>query len=112
MEKSWLEESGSTFLIASGGDYEAAATATAANGMKVWECYVAGLDPTNANSRFEAKIEVKDGVPTVAWTPNLNESEPTRVYTIYGKESLSNSEGWVSPTNLLHRFFKVGVEMP
>ena len=94
------------------GSNEAAATATAANGMKVWECYVAGLDPTNANSRFEAKIEVKDGVPAVTWTPNLNESELTRVYTIYGKESLGSSEDWVSPTNSLHRFFKVGVEMP
>ena len=94
------------------GSNEAAATATAANGMKVWECYVAGLDPTNANSRFEAKIEVKDGVPAVTWTPNLNESELTRIYTIYGKESLGSSEDWVSPTNSLHRFFKVGVAMP
>jgi hypothetical protein len=94
------------------GSNEDAATSTAANGMKVWECYVAGLDPTNENSHFEVKIEMKEGMPIVTWSPNLNENEETRSYTIYGKESLDDGEDWTSPTNSLHRFFKVGVQMP
>ena len=112
IEKTWLEDNGHMFLIASDYDYETAATSTAANGMKVWECYVAGLDPTNENSHFEAKIEMKEGMPVVSWSPNLNEKEETRVYTIYGKGSLDDGEDWTSPTNSLHRFFKVGVQMP
>ena len=34
-----------------------------------------------------------------------------RLYKIYGKEKLSDAD-WVYPTNTLHRFFKVTVEMP
>lgn len=99
-------------LASEHGSNEDAATSTAANGMKVWECYVAGLDPTNENSHFEAKIEMKEGMPVVTWSPNLNEKEETRVYTIYGKGSFDDGEDWTSPTNSLHRFFKVGVQMP
>ena len=51
-------------------------------------------------------------MPIVTWSPNLNENEKTRNYTIYGKESLDDGEDWTSPTNSLHRFFKVGVQMP
>ena len=29
----------------------------------VWQDYVAGTDPTNALSKFTAKIEMKDGEP-------------------------------------------------
>ena len=29
--------------------------------MSVWQDYVAGTDPTNAQSKFTAKIEMKDG---------------------------------------------------
>ena len=32
--------------------YETAAKATAANGRKVWECYVLGLDPTDPSDDF------------------------------------------------------------
>ena len=40
----WLDGYPALLAEHSGG-YEAAANATAANGWKVWECYVAGLDP-------------------------------------------------------------------
>ena len=97
-----------------GGDYEAAALATAANGHnKVWECFVAGISPTNAASVFTAKIEMRDGLPVLMWEPDLNENgaKSERLYKVYGKENLSDV-GWVYPTNSLHRFFKVTVEMP
>ena len=48
--------------------YEAAALATAANGRKVWECYVLGLDPQVATSDFRiASFPMKaDGTPDFA----------------------------------------------
>ena len=102
-----------TLLAEHNGDYEAAANATAANGHnKVWECYVAGISPTNDTARFTAKIELKDGVPVVAWEPDLNTNGVVRTYKVYGSETLNNGGEWQYPTNSLHRFFKVKVEMP
>ena len=48
--------------------YEMAAKATAANGRKVWECYVLGIDPQDAASDFRiASFPMKaDGTPD--WT--------------------------------------------
>ena len=95
--------------------FEAAANATAASGLnKVWECFVAGTDPTNETSRFEAKIEMKDGVPVVTWEPDLNENgtKSERLYKVYGREGFGDGSPWQYPTNSLHRFFKVTVELP
>ena len=93
--------------------YEAAAMATAANGRnKVWECFVAGISPTNETARFTAKIEMQDGAPVVSWEPDLNTNGVVRTYKVYGSETLENGGEWQYPTNSLHRFFKVTVEMP
>ena len=93
--------------------YESAALATAANGVnKVWECYVAGLVPTNAAAWFEARIEIDaDGTPHISWVPDLNENgtKQERVYTVEGKAELTDSWGL---TNNLSRFFHVKVGMP
>jgi len=79
------------------------------------ELRVIGLsgDPTNETSRFSAKIEMRDGVPVVTWEPDLNENgvKSERLYKVYGKENLTD-DSWAYPTNSLHRFFKVTVEMP
>ena len=91
--------------------YEAAANAVALNGLKVWECYLAGLDPTNATSKFTASIAISNGVPWVTWTPNLNTNGIVRNYTVLGKTNLTDTAEW-APTNSAHRFFKVRVEMP
>ena len=68
---------------------------------------------TNASSLFTAKIDMRDGLPVIAREPDLNEngSKSERLYKVYGKESLGDAD-WVYPTNSLHRFFKVTVEMP
>ena len=93
--------------------YEAAAKATAANGRnKVWECFVAGICPTNETASFTARIEMQDGVPVVTWEPDLNTNGVVRTYKVYGRETLENGGEWQYPTNSLHRFFKVTVEMP
>ena len=78
---------------------------------KVWECYVAGLVPTNATDVFRAVILMENGAPVVGREPDLNEggTKHERVYTVEGKENLADS--W-APTNSASRFFHVKVEMP
>ena len=53
-----------------------------------------------------------DGAPIVTWEPDLNTNGVVRTYKVYGKESLESGGEWQYPTNSLHRFFKVAVEMP
>jgi formylglycine-generating enzyme required for sulfatase activity len=75
--------------------YESAAKATAANGVnKVWECYVAGLVPTNATDVFRAVISMVNGNPVIGWTPDLNEggTKQERVYTVEGRSSLAEGD--------------------
>jgi hypothetical protein len=94
--------------------YESAAKEDAANGVnKVWECYVAGLAPTNATDVFRALISIgADGEPIVGWEPDLNEdgTKHERVYTVEGRESLTDGN-W-GPANAASRFFRVKVNMP
>ena len=93
--------------------YENSAKATAANGFnKVWECYVAGISPTNETAKFTAAIEMVDGVPQITWSPDLNTNGVERTYTIWGKTNLTDEVEWECPTNSAHRFFKVTVDMP
>ena len=105
-------------LAVANGDYEAAAKATAANGVnKVWECYVAGLDPTNMTARFEATITMDaNGKPHVAWNPPLPAAEAAkREYRILGAKSLGGE--WDDVTDMAdpdakgYRFFKAKVRM-
>ena len=111
---SWLAGYG---LGVASGDFEAAAKAPSGKrapdgkAMSVWEDFVAGTDPTNANSVFTATIEMVDGAPRVRWSPDLNSNGVVRTYTVFGKAELSD-ESWHSPTNAADRFFKVEVGMP
>ncbi len=110
---SYFDNDYPTLLAEHGGDYEAAALATAANGHnKVWECFVAGISPTNETSSFVAKIEMVAGMPIVTWDPDLNTNGVVRTYKVYGKETLEAGGEWQYPTNSLHRFFKVEVGLP
>ena len=54
---------------------------------------------------------MEDGVPVIGWEPDLNEggTKHERVYTVEGKENLTDS--W-TPTNSASRFFRVKVSMP
>ena len=110
---SWLDE----YRIGVGTDYETAGNAASGKmqggrALQVWQDYVAGTDPTNLASRFTAKIEMADGAPIVTWEPDLNTNGVIRIYKVYGKETLEGGGEWQYPTNSLHRFFKVTVEMP
>lgn len=89
-------------------DYEEKANDTAANGQKVWESYLIGLDPTDSAAKFVSSITIEDGKPIVSWDPNLGGA---RAYTILGSTDLKTwtkvEEGRASDYN----FFKVSVEM-
>jgi hypothetical protein len=106
----WLEEQGLGDGTAEG--YEAAAAADAANGAyKVWECYVAGLDPADPAARFTAEIGFTNGTPVVTWTPDLNEKggKAARAYKVEGRPGMEDEWG---PTNAASRFFRVRVGLP
>ena len=105
---SWIDENAPSAVASAGGDYEAAAKALAANGAnKVWECYVAGLSPTNAAARFEARVGFENGEPVVTWNPDLGAA---RDYVVEGKTNLVD-RSW-GPTNESTRFYRVKVSMP
>ena len=104
------------------GDYERTVHAIAANGMTVMENCIAGLESSDVDAAFHAKIAIdENGIPKISWTPALNgetngEGVPdgVRVYKVYGKESLKQTN-WesVTPENKMRmQFFKVTVEMP
>ena len=100
--------------------YETAALATAENGVnKVWECYVAGLDPTDEDARFMATITMgADGKPEISHNPPLPAAEEAkREYRILGAETPDAPEQWTDVTDIPdldaagYRFFKVKVRM-
>ena len=103
----WLE----SHSLAESGDYEAAAFATAANGENaVWECYVAGLDPTNPDSRLIATIRMEGDTPVVGYLPPRPEHTPAEWYHVVGKADLADEE-WEELADG-QRFFKVRIVVP
>ncbi len=81
----------------------------AANGMTLHECYVAGLDPGDPDANLVAYIAMDEAdEPVITWEPDFT---PDRVYTVEGKETLSDAE-WASPSNAASRFYRVKVELP
>jgi len=82
--------------------------------LTVEEEYIAGTDPTNAMSQLKAFVDLSDGYPKVTWDPDLNEdgTKAIRTYKVWGKKTLDDGAGWLWPTNALHLFFRVTVEMP
>ena len=109
----WLRERFPT-MGGQPSDYEAKGNAAAANGRKVWECYVAGENPNDPASKFAVAIEIVNGNPVVTWSPDLGED---RVYTVRGARDLNGT--WVDVTSKApatrraegYRFFKVEVWM-
>ncbi len=116
----WLDSNAKLFVTRFYGDYEAAAHATAENGIHaVWECYVAGLDPTDPSAQFLATITMDaNGQPEISHDPPLAAAEEAkREYRILGKRTLAPTEDWTDVTDIPdldaagYRFFKVKVGM-
>lgn len=117
---SWLEEYATEILESTGGNYDAAANSNAANGIPVWQCYLAGLSPTDTEAEFQVKsVSIVNGEVIIEWDPDLNDNgtKMARHYTLLGKRLLTDgdwseipsdadmdAEGW--------RFFRVRVGLP
>ena len=72
----------------------AAAELIATNGLPVWQAYVAGLNPTNANSRFTVSTAFAPGqVPQIIFN-----TVPTRTYRVETATSLGT--WWVLLDNI------------
>jgi hypothetical protein len=116
----WLEENAEGVLAEAGGDYEAAAKAAAANGRAVWECYVAGLSPTDPEAEFKV-VSFRLENRKIEWEcePDWSEAPGAqrRDYHVEGATSLKACDwanigeaddveagGW--------QYFRVAVEVP
>lgn len=79
--------------------YEAAGNATAANGVnKVWECYVAGISPTNATQSFRTIVSWKNCEPRISWSRNLRLMRKRRGFTPKSaRRTLPTMAGRMSP---------------
>ena len=108
------------YLQAQSGDYERAVMSIGSNGCKLYESYVAGLDPTDPRSTFSTKIEFQGGKLVVSWEPALNGMDENgrckktgvRTYRVLGSTDLKT---WIEVNDgeeSKFSFFKVNVEMP
>ena len=108
----------SNIVMAVGGDKSAAMKSTAANGRKVWECYVLGLDPEKTGDFKITSFPMKaDGTPdlsAITFEPaqsrwNLSGATPK----LKGKATLDAEWQDVPPGgNPSFRFFTVEVVLP
>ncbi|MBR3582999.1 MAG: leucine-rich repeat protein, partial [Kiritimatiellae bacterium] len=109
----WLDE----YDLARDGDYEKAAAGAAANQRPAWECYVAGLDPTNPASDFKVRLVSHGGAASLEWTPDLSRASDKRAYRVMGKKVMESTE-WTEVTDAGDwvaegwRFFQVRVALP
>ena len=101
----WLVSHGLAAEGATDAEFEAAALATAENGRPVWECFVAGLDPTTKDD-FRVFIDMDGGEPVVTWWPS---NVAGRVYAVWGKADLTDE--WSCPVEPSHRFYQVRVAL-
>lgn len=76
--------------------------------MSVFDEYVAGTDPDDANSVFRTSITMGSDGPELSWTPDRPDD---RVYTVYGKADLADAV-WSAEPDDAHRFFRVEVALP
>lgn len=106
-------------VTAAGGDVNAAISANAANGRKVWECYVLGLDPEIATDDFKITSFTlcPDGTlnqDSVKYTPAHDKwNIPGAAAVLQGAETLDGEWQTVTEANKASlRFFKLVFQLP
>ena len=113
----WIDAH-SNIVMAVGGDKSAAMKSTAANGRKVWECYVLGLDPEKTGDFKITSFPMKsDGTPdlsAITFEPEQKRwNLPGATPKLKGKATLDAEWQDVPPGgNPSFRFFTVEVQMP
>ena len=95
--------------------YATIVNSTAANGRKVWACYVADLDPTDPDDDLVAGIDVSGGKVRVYI---LKGQSPNRYYSLLGYETLDgkrtilrNGLDYDYPDSSSYRFFRIEVSL-
>ena len=111
----WIDKYES-LVSAAGGDKAAALRRTAANGRKVWECFMLGVDPTKADDDFKiTRFWMDGGKPMFEFshsTDGAGNSFTPRIKT-KGKAKLSDVWSDVpAGGNSAFRFFTVEVMVP
>ena len=104
---SWLADLG---LVDAGMSNEtAAALDVDGDGLTAAQEYLAGTDPTDADSVLLTGLRFPGGTPEVTWTPDL---ESDRDYRVLAKKALTDLD-WTDVTDLddrsAYRFFTVEV---
>ena len=97
--------------------YELAAKSVAANGRKVWECYVLGLDPVGTRDFRIVSFPMKpDGTPdlgNITFDPPQEEWNVAATYRLMGAAALDGPWQEVPVSgDTAARFFKVEVLLP
>lgn len=116
----WIQDNLSARVKEAGGDAAAALAADAANGRKVWECYVTGLDPDDPDNDFRI-VEFpfkEDGTPdldNVDFVPPVEAwNVPGAKARIVGKTELDSAE-WTEVTEAnatSFKFFRIEIVLP
>jgi hypothetical protein len=96
--------------------YEAAAKATAANGRKVWECFMLGVNPTKADDDFKiTRFWMEGGKPMFEFSHSTDGAGNSFVPRLKVKGKAELLDGWSDVPeggNSAFRFFTVEVELP
>ena len=89
---------------------------TAANGRKVWECFMLGVDPTKADDDFRiTRFWMEDGVPKFEFSHSADGSGNSFMPRIKPLVKAKLSDPWqdVPPGgDTSFRFFTVEVALP
>jgi len=81
----WLQEDFSTWFEACCETPQSIATLKGTNNRSLWENWLIGTSPLEDSGDLRAFIQITNGVPTVSWSPDLNNGsgkKGVREYTI------------------------------
>ena len=112
---SWIDKYDS-IVTAAGGDKAAALQRTAANGRKVWECFMLGVDPTKADDDFKiTRFWMEGGKPKFEYSHSTDGAGNSFLSRLKVKGKAKLSDGWSDvPTagDSSFRFFTIEVVLP
>lgn len=112
---SWVDKYES-IVTSAGGDKAAALQRTAANGRKVWECFMLGVDPTKADDDFKiTRFWMEGGKPMFEFSHSTDGAGNSFTPRIKMKGKAKLSDGWSDVPesgNSAFRFFTVEVALP
>jgi hypothetical protein len=111
----WIDKYES-IVTSAGGDKAAALQRTAANGRKVWECFMLGVDPTKADDDFKiTRFWMEGGKPMFEFSHLTDGAGNSFVPRLKVKGKAKLLDGWRDvPTagDSSFRFFTVEVMLP